>query len=199
MTFSSGGVWWLSPQWVMTPARRPFWASLSVSVQVNWRESPTRFSTSIFFIIQTCLGTDQWVNIYCRFWLRGIIQPWGVKQNLILEFVYNNAKCSPLLVHIIWFNIYFCDTVPLKACANILRIGCWLPGFMSDSPGSHSPGRLTQRSMIPSRDWLSAVQYDTGGNFFMKNLINSINPLVSGPDSNEEKKLAVSNVGGMSR
>ena len=43
--------------------------------------------------------------------------------------------------------------------------GVWYPGESiknlqkHDSPGSHTPGRLIQRSMIPQGDWLSAVSY----------------------------------------
>ena len=40
---------------------------------------------------------------------------------------------------------------PFKGLCN----GCWLPGVMSDSPGSHTPGRLTQCSIIPRGDWLA--------------------------------------------
>ena len=51
---------------------------------------------------------------YFRFWLRfcWVIRIVGSKNQTI------------------WIHIYFCDTVPLKACANILRIGCWLPGVV---------------------------------------------------------------------
>ena len=28
------------------------------------------------------------------------------------------------------------------AFANILKIGCWVPGVMSDSPGTQTPGKI---------------------------------------------------------
>ena len=43
------------------------------------------------------------------------------------------SKILPFICRI-RIHIYFCDPVPLKACANVLRIGCWLPGVISDSP-----------------------------------------------------------------
>ena len=48
-------------------------------------------------------------------------------------------------------HIYFCDTVPLKACVKVLRNGLTplsliLQGI--DSEQYHSAGRLTQCSMI---------------------------------------------------
>ena len=68
-------------------------------------------------------------------------------------------KCSRLLRS--RNHIYFCETVPLKACAKFFRNGCWRPGVMSDLRGSHTPGRLTQRSMIPRGDELAGV-WDPG-------------------------------------
>ena len=46
----------------------------------------------------------------------------GVKKNLILELFSKNEKCSPFIS---WMkiHIYFCDTAPVKACANVLRNG----------------------------------------------------------------------------
>ena len=45
----------------------------------------------------------------------------------------------------------------------MLRNGCWLPGVMSDSPGYHTPGRLTLRGMRPRWAWLAG--YATPGRF----------------------------------
>ena len=71
---------------------------------------------------------------------------------------------------------YFCDTVPLKACAKVLGNSCWLCSIEwlptvsycpeIDSPQYHTARRfphkfgcLTPRSMILWGDWLGAVSY----------------------------------------
>ena len=74
----------------------------------------------------------------------------------------------------IWFQIYFCYTVPLKACANSLRIGSWLPVVMSDSPGFDTPGRLTPGRFL-GKIWIT--QRNHNQKYFY--------PLLSGPGSLE--------------
>ena len=48
--------------------------------------------------------------------------------------------------------MYFCDTVPLKACAKVFRNGYWLPGVMSDSAQYDTPRRFFQKIRITRRN-----------------------------------------------
>ena len=150
-----------------------------VSILLNFREelysispfskfcfievSPTRFLTSVFFIIRIYLGhwpTVKIFSILVKFLLRysnfscektdspeyhtpgsKFFYPSTFLQKYKMEFF--NSK--------IRINIYFFATVPLKAFAKVLRNCCWLSRVLSDSP---SP-----RGHITRGDWLSAVWY----------------------------------------
>ena len=61
-----------------------------------------------------------------RFFLNlKLLNPAESKKVLIQIFFLKNAKCCPLLVQVEYESTFiFCETFPLKACANMLRIGC---------------------------------------------------------------------------
>ena len=106
---------------------------------------------------------------------RGII-PRGVKKRFNQREFLLKPFNSRIRNH-----IYFCDTVPLKACSKVLRKGCWLPGVLSDPgeldspgmwprgdmmkslvpwlPGVWYPGEIDSPDIIPRQDWLRTVWY----------------------------------------
>ena len=92
-----------------------------------------------FSLFEPSWATDQWVKIfsilvkilltYSNFSVekltpQGII-PLRVK-DLFLELLCKMQNVG--FISKIWIHIYFYDSVPFKAYANILRIVCWLPG-----------------------------------------------------------------------
>ena len=96
---------------------------------------------------------------YFRFWLRFClvilisgskkltpgVSYCGESKNVILELFYKNAKWSPLLVEY-QSTFIFVTLFLIKACAKVLRKGCWLPGVMRDSAQYDT-----------RKDWLCAV------------------------------------------
>ena len=86
-----------------------------------------------------------------RFFLNlKLLNPAESKKVLIQIFFLKNAKCCPLLVQVEYESTFiFCETFPLKACANMLRIGCWLPRVMTHEwrPGVPYPGLLHPREI----------------------------------------------------
>ena len=132
------------------------------------RDSPTRFSTSTCFHHSNLSGTLTNGLEYFRFWLRFrrviqmlVLKNWlprvsytrGVKQKC---YSRNFSKMQNVALYYsrIRTHMYFCATVPLKACVKVLRNGCMTvtPGSQHvASPGSHTPGRLALHCMIPRR------------------------------------------------
>ena len=94
------------------------------------------FRPPCFSSFKPAWATVQWVKIfsilvkislsYSNFSVKmdspGII-PCRVKKKFYPRTCLQKCKMWPF-ISLIWIHIYFCDTVPLKARANILRIGC---------------------------------------------------------------------------
>ena len=111
----------------------------------KWTQPNEIFDLQFFRI-----GTIGIFSILVKFLLRYSYSYFRLKKSDSPGFhprtFYQKYKMQPFNSKI-RIHVYFCVTVTLRACANVLK---WLstPRVMSDSPGSHTPGRFTQCSMI---------------------------------------------------
>ena len=120
------------------------------------------FDLLFFSSFQPAWATDQWVKIfsylvsfspkYSNFNCEKTDLP--AKKKFCLRTVLQKYKMQPFNGKI-RIHFYFCATVPLKACAKVLRNGCWLP----------SPQGIY--AVWYPRE-IDSAQYDTLGRFLRK-------------------------------